>query len=73
MMRFSVLGVLLLALWTVPLPAGEAPDMALLEFLGEFTGEDGEWVDPMDLYLLESELPELLDEGQAEEDDHDDQ
>lgn len=71
-MRASALCGLVLALWILPLPAGEAPDMELLEFLGEFTGEDGEWVDPMDLYLLEAELPELVDEQPVEEDDHDD-
>ncbi|MDQ2069929.1 hypothetical protein [Natronospira bacteriovora] len=71
-MRASQACGLALALLALPLAAGEEPDMELIEFLGEFTGADGEWVDPMDLYLLEAELPELLDEELAEEEDHED-
>ena len=29
-------------------PAGDAPSMALLEFLGEWETPDGEWFDPME-------------------------
>jgi hypothetical protein len=29
--------------------ADESPSAELLEFLGEFTGEDGEWIDPLEL------------------------
>lgn len=29
--------------------APATPSLELLEFLGEFTGADGEWVDPLDL------------------------
>ncbi|MEA5446208.1 hypothetical protein VCB98_10290 [Gammaproteobacteria bacterium AB-CW1] len=57
----------------IPGTAGEAPDPELLEFLGEFTGEDGEWVDPMDLYLLDEEAMDGLleeDPDSPKEDDH---
>lgn len=60
--RWSVMAGVLLSLMAVALPAGEDPDMAMIEFLGEFTGEEGDWVDPMDLYLLEQEAG-LLDEA----------
>lgn len=29
--------------------APPAPSLEVLEFLGEFTGADGEWIDPLDL------------------------
>jgi hypothetical protein len=29
--------------------AGEAPSAELLEFLGEFSAENGEWIDPLEL------------------------
>ncbi len=35
----------------------EAPNLALLEFLGSWEGPDGEWVDPLQV------LDELEDEG----------
>lgn len=61
-----VTGVLA-ALLALPLPAGESPDMELIEFLGEFSGEDGEWVDPMNLYLLEQDSDLLKETVEPEE------
>ena len=52
---------------TVDDESGQAPSMALLEFLGEWETEEGEWIDPE---LLEDEdfanLLRLTDE-EAEE------
>lgn len=46
--------------------APASPSLELLEFLGEFTGADGEWVDPLDLDPLDrdgSEAAESEDDG----------
>jgi len=65
--------LLLLALWAMPLPAGEKPDMELIEFLGEFTGADGEWVDPMDLYLLDDQALDSVEGSESEPEESDDE
>jgi hypothetical protein len=56
-------------LLALPLPAGESPDMELIEFLGEFTGEEGDWVDPMNLYLLEQDSDLLEEQAEPEQDE----
>jgi hypothetical protein len=51
--------IVLLNAWLVATAAAanedtvEAPSMELLEFLGEFQTEDGEWIDPLDLLDME--------------------
>lgn len=55
-------GVLLLAAnTTTPIEASPSPE--LLEFLGSFTTDDGEWVDPQNLAEID---PENLEQDQAE-------
>jgi hypothetical protein len=41
------------------LTAQDLPDLELLQFLGEFETDEGEWIEPE--LLLESEFSQLLD------------
>jgi hypothetical protein len=48
-------------------PAEEPADLELIEFLGSFTTDDGEWVDPLgmlgdDMYLDAARDPEGLED-----------
>ena len=45
--------------------ADEPPEMALLEFLGEWETNDGEWLDPSEL----EELPELTQTEEVQDDE----
>ena len=68
----------LLPLPPAALAEDEAPDVALLEFLGSWEDDDGEWIDPLRL-LDEMEAEGTKDEqtndhaasAPVEEDDHD--
>jgi hypothetical protein len=48
--------------------AASPPDPAFLEFLGEFTTAEGDWVDPLDLALVEGKTLEASG-GQEETSD----
>ena len=44
-----------------------APDLELLEFLGTLEGDDGEWIDPLQLLdLPELDSEEARDDSQAD-------
>lgn len=63
--RASHAVLLLLMMTTLPVTAGEdsAPDMALLEFLGEWETPDGEWIDPVELETATAgDEAEVIDE-----------
>jgi hypothetical protein len=45
----------------------DMPSMELLEFLGEFQTEDGEWIDPMELSDMERSEKQRNDEDQSDE------
>ena len=45
--------------------ADESPEMALLEFLGEWETNDGKWLGPSEL----EELPELTQTEEAQDDE----
>jgi hypothetical protein len=45
----------------------DMPSMELLEFLGEFQTEDGEWIDPMELSDMEQSEKQRNDEDQSDE------
>jgi hypothetical protein len=59
--------VVLMNAWLVAAAANqdsvEAPSLELLEFLGEFQTEDGQWIDPLD--LLDMEQSESQSEPQS--------
>ncbi len=45
----------------------EKPDMELIEFLGSFTTEQGEWVDPLGWIGNDEYVEVNLSDGEAEE------
>lgn len=47
--------------------SADKPSMELLEFLGEFQAEDGEWIDPMELLNMEQSEKQRNDEDQSDE------
>ncbi len=55
-----LLGIFPLMAWAEP-DVGESPSLELLEFLGNWETEDGEWLDPIQL------LEELEAESQTAE------
>lgn len=44
-----------------------APDPELLEFLGSFTTKEGEWVDPLDLAVMDETAGKAAEEEAADE------
>ncbi len=72
-MKRADLAIALLALASFGAAADEAPDLALLEFLGEWQ-EEGEWLDPLALEALTRQpSDEQAPQGQErpQEQDHD--
>jgi hypothetical protein len=71
--RFATIILLNLVFAAVAAAADEdstaMPSMELLEFLGEFQTEDGEWIDPMELSDTDIEQSEKQrnDEDQSDE------
>jgi len=57
--------ILLLAIATpVKAEDQQQPDVALLEYLGEWTGSDRDWNDPVD--ILDMKLDETKDNGKKQ-------
>ena len=53
------------------LPEGQLPDIELLEFLGSFETDDGDWINPND--LVEVEFGLLLETALEDSDDTENQ
>lgn len=64
------------AFFCVTVLAADTEDMAFLEFLGSFSDDDGEWLDPLALEeavsLTEAVSRDEKTDAPSGEDDHDD-